>query len=295
MSNDRIRAGLIEMEKAGSKSTANMAPTTRLAAMSGLNVSIQSVRELRVKAKTLHTEIANLHTDLAKEDKAKTARIKREHDDLGWMPDEKGRGRIDHLGSAKRKQLRDAALAKMRKALRATVVEKAEALRVKIRELEETRGYLREAWSTPLVYLNRSTLLSPERATAQAVLNGAGAYQLNAAASEAIRSANPALAAAVCMATERLDKTQRGLMRYSREEIAASVGFNEYSDANTNLEAAKYDLASAELDGRELVGVKVRPEERMKLGTGRAEFEAQLGKPIAEIDFGKGSPNEYEK
>jgi hypothetical protein len=172
------------------------------------------------------------------------------------------------------------------------VADKAEALRVKIRELEVTRGYLREAWSTPLVYLNRSTLLSPERATAQAVLNGAGAYQLNAAAAEAIRSANPALAAAVCMATEHLDKTQRGLMRYSREEIAASVGFNQYSDANTNLEAAKYDLASAELDGRELVGVKVRPEERMKLGTGKAEFEAQLDKSIVKSDGGDGSTNE---
>ena len=96
-----------------------------------------------------------------------------------------------------------------------------------------------------MVYLNRSTLLSSERATAQAVLNGAGAYQLNAAAAEAIRSANPALAAAVCTATEHLDKKQTRLMRYSREEIAASVGFNEYSDANENLEAAKYELASA--------------------------------------------------
>ena len=137
--------------------------------------------------------------------------------------------------------------------------------------------------------------MSSERATAQAVLNGAGAYQLNAAAAEAIRSANPALAAAVCMATEHLNKEQTGLMRYSREEIAASVGFNEYSSANENLEAAKYELASAELDGRELVGVKVRPEERMKLGTMKSEIEAHLGKPIAEFDSGEGSTSENRK
>ncbi len=72
----------------------------------------------------------------------------------------------------------------MRKVVEATVAEKVEPLRVKVRELEAIRGYLREAWSTPLVYLNRSTLLSPERATAQTVLNGAGAYQLNLAAAE---------------------------------------------------------------------------------------------------------------
>ncbi len=76
--------------------------------MAGLDVSIQSVRELRVKAKSFHDEIAKLHTDLAKENQAKTERIVREHDELGWMPDEKGRGRIDHLGSAKRMQFRDA-------------------------------------------------------------------------------------------------------------------------------------------------------------------------------------------
>ena len=210
MSNERIRRGLREMEETGSRSTANMASTGRLAAMAGLDVSISSVRELRVKAKNLRNEIAKLHTDLAKEDAAKTARITREHDELGWMADEKGRGRIDHLGATKRMQLRDAALAKMRKALRATVTEKAEQLRVKVRELEDTLTYLREAWSTPLVYLNRSTLLSPERATAQGILNGAGAYQLNAAAAEAIRSGNRALAAAVCTATEHLNKEQTG-------------------------------------------------------------------------------------
>ena len=33
--------------------------------------------------------------------------------------------------------------------LHLTVAKKAETLRVKVRELEETLGYLREAWSTP--------------------------------------------------------------------------------------------------------------------------------------------------
>jgi len=280
MSNARIRRGLEEMRATGSRSTANMASTGRLAAMAGLDVSLVSVKELRLKAKNLRADISKLRSDLAKEDEAKTARIVREHGELGWMPDDKGRGRIDHLGSTKRMQLRDAALRKMRKTLRTNVAEKAEMLRRKVRELEDTRTYLREAWSSPLVYLNRATLLDGERATAQTVLNGAGAYTLNLAAAEAIRTGNRGLAAAVCAATEHLNKSQRELMKYSREEIAASVGFQEFFDASEALEMARYELASAELDGRELVGVRVSPEERMAVGRIKEEWVGSLDKPI---------------
>lgn len=287
MSNDRIRRGLREMEKTGSHSTANMSSSPRLAAMVGLDVSVQAVKEHRRAAKNLKNEIMKLHFDLGVEDAAKAARITREHDELGWMPDEKGRGRIDHLGSTKRMQLRDAALAKMRKTLRASVEAKAEPLRVKVRELEAIRGYLREAWSSPLVYLNRSTLLSQERATAQSVLAGAGAYTLNLAAAEAIRKGNLALAMAVCAATENLNKEQSGLMRYSREEIAASVGFKDFFDAFENLEMTGVELAEAELDGRELVGVKVRPEERMTIGNRKAEVAKSLGKTPEELNTGE--------
>ncbi len=281
---DRIRRGLQEMEETGAISTAAMSKSPRLAAMVGLDVSLQAVQEYRRKAKNLRAEIASLHRTLAKEIEARTARITREHDELGWMPDEKGRGRIDHLGSTKRIQLRDAALSKMRKVVQATVAEKVEPLRVKVRELEATRGYLREAWSSPLVYLNRMTLLSQDRATAHAVLAGAGAYTLNLAAAEAIRKGNPALAMAVCAATEHLNKEQASLMRYTREEIAASVGFKDFFDATEALEMTGLELATAELDGRELVGVTVRPEERMSLGNRKAEVARSLGKTPEEME-----------
>ena len=58
------------LEETGSHSTANMASTGRLAAMAGLDVSLQSVKAHRLKAKNLNSEIANLHTRLAKEDAA---------------------------------------------------------------------------------------------------------------------------------------------------------------------------------------------------------------------------------
>ena len=145
-------------------------------------------------------------------------------------------------------------------------------------------GYLREAWSTPLVYLNRMTLLSQDRATAQAVLSGAGAYTLNLAAAEAIRKGNLPLAMAVCAATENLNKEQSGLMRYSREEIAASVGFKDFFDATEALEMTGLELATAELDGRELVGVTVRSEERMALGNRKIEVAKSLGKTVEALE-----------
>ncbi len=132
------------------------------------------------------------------------------------------------------------------------------------------------------------TLLSQDRATAQAVLAGAGAYTLNLAAAEAIRKGNLALAMAVCAATEHPNKEQSGLMRYSREEIAASVGFKDFFDATEALEMTGLELATAELDGRELVGVTVRPEERMALGNRKAEVARSLGKTPEELEGGTG-------
>ena len=157
-------------------------------------------------------------------------------------------------------------------------------MRVKVRELEAIRGYLREAWSSPLIFLNRSTLLSQDRATAAAVLAGAGAFTLNMAAAEAIRSGNRFLAMAVCSATETLNKEQASMMRYTREEISASVAFDEFHAAFEALEMAGIELATAELDGRELVGVKVRPEERMTLGNRKTEVAKSLGKTVEALE-----------
>ncbi len=89
---------------------------------------------------------------------------------------------------------------------------------------------------------------------------------------------------AVCAATENLNKEQSGLMRYSREEIAASVGFKDFFDATEALEMTGLELATAELDGRELVGVTVRPEERMALGNRKAEVARSLGKTVEELE-----------
>ena len=90
--------------------------------------------------------------------------------------------------------------------------------------------------------------------------------------------------------TEKPNKEQASLMRYSREEISASVGFKDFFDATENLEMAGVDLATAELDGRELVGVKVRSEERMALGRLKTEVEKRLGKTPVDDQGAGGRP-----
>ena len=77
------------------------------------------------------------------------------------------------------------------------------------------------------------------------------------------------------------------MMRYTREEISASVAFDEFHAAFEALEMAGIELATAELDGRELVGVKVRPEERMTLGNRKAEVAKSLGRTPEEMDTGE--------
>jgi hypothetical protein len=47
------------------------------------------------------------------------------------------------------------------------------------------------------------------------------------------------------------------------------------------------ELAEAELDGRELVGVKVRPEQRMALGRLKEQTAKNLGKTPEETDRGE--------
>ena len=57
------------------------------------------------------------------------------------------------------------------------------------------------------------------------------------------------------------------------------------------LEMTGLELAEAELDGRELVGVTVRSEERTGLGLRKAEVAKSLGKTVEEME---GKTNESE-
>ena len=261
----RIAAGLRQMEESGSDSTAKPSPTIRLAAMAGLDVTLPAVKMHRYKAKTIHDQITKIHTDLAEKTKVETAKIVDAHKDLGKFPHESGLGQHDDLGATKRLQYQNRALANMEKKLRAGVAEKIEPLRVTLRGLGETLELMREAWHSPLTYIYRTTLNSEERLRAHGILSDAGSYQLNMAADEATRTGSRGLAAAVCARSEKLSEEQKKSIRFTREGLSSSVAYDDFYAATEAIEMAGLDLAAAELNGRELVNVTVRPEERMAL------------------------------
>ena len=283
---DRIKAGLRHMEESGSDSTAHMSPSVRLASLAGLDVTLPAVRAHRFKAKTIHSQITKLHTDLAKKIEAEAVEVVRTYKDLGKFPHESGLGQGDDLGATKRRQYQDRALDHMKKARRAEVAEKAEPLRGQIREMKATLDLMREAWFTPLTFLYRTTLNSEERLRAHGILADAGAFQLNMAADEATRTGSRGLAAAVCARSEKLSEEQKKSIRFTREELSSSVVFDLFHQATEAIEMAGLDLAEAELNGRELVNVTVRPEERMALGRRKTEIAKSLGKPVEELDDG---------
>ena len=136
--------------------------------------------------------------------------------------------------------------------------------------------------------LHRTTLLDKDRATAQTILAGAGVHALNSAAEEAVRTGNRGLAAAVTSALDHLPRGQRQLLRFSREEVAASVVREEFVAAEEQLTMSRYLLHMVEDLAHEVVTGKVDPDRKVRTGTLKMELAAKLGKTEAELDGDEG-------
>ena len=154
--------------------------------------------------------------------------------------------------------------------------------------LRETLATLEEAYATPLKLLHRTTLLDKDRATAQTILIGAGVHALNTAAEEAVRSGSKALAGAVTSALDHLPKEQRPLLRFSREEVAASVVYEEFSAAMEQLTMSRYLLHMVEDLSHEVITGKIDPDRKVRTGTVKMELAAKLGKTVEELDGDEG-------
>lgn len=282
---DKLRRGLTELQDSGTGSTLDLNPASKLAAIAGLDSSIKALKEFHIKAKRVNSAITKTHLDLGVKQAAEVERITFEHKDLGKYRDEKGRGMMDPLGATTRMKLRNDAVNRMKKLLRKDVAEFVEPLRVEVSDLEAVLKFHRQSWSTPLTYLYRSTAKSSDRATAQAVLANVGAFQLNDAATEAIQTGDMALAAAICTITETLREGQVDLLNFSRETLAATVSYKEYHVAHEAIELAGLELGQADLDARDLAGIKVTRERRMNFGNHKATVLADLGiKPESDSD-----------
>lgn len=288
MANERIRKGIDELKASGASSTADVSPAGALAAIAGTPTALIDLKENRAAAKTIRDAMIHVRKHVTSEIKAKGARISREHDELGCVPNENGVGRFDDMGPTKRRQYRDRALNKMERTVRGGVDEKVTEARVNAKALRETLATLEEAYASPLKLLHRTTLLDKDRATAQTILAGAGVHALNSAAEEAVRTGNRALAAAVTSALDHLPRGQRQLLRFSREEVAASVVREEFVAAEEQLTMSRYLLHMVEDLAHEVVTGKVDPDRKVRTGTLKMELAAKLGKTEAELDGDEG-------
>ena len=172
----------------------------------------------------------------------------------------------------------------MRKAVLSKSSEEIANLRQAIPEHREKLKLLREAWASPLAVLNRTTLKSQERATVTANLFGAGPYSIDLAAAEAIRTGDGALGMAVCAAMDGLNKEQRSLLRYSRNEVAASLTSKDFSEAYESLEISRYYLDASDLAANEIAGDPVSPNDRIRVGLVKENLAADFGKSVEELD-----------
>jgi len=284
MSNDLIRKGIDALQAAGVRSTADVTPAGKLAAMSGLDVSPHNLKTFRSSAKSLRDGLVRARESLEKEIKAKTARIEKEYSELGWIEGDRPGTRIDQLGADRRRSMKNKAIAQMTRTVRGTMNEKvAEAHRV-LKEHKDKLPFFEEAYHSPLLLLNRSTLLSNDRDTAQGILNGAGVHTINTAAAEAVRTNNRALAAAVTSAIDGLPKEQRQLLKFSREEIAASVVADEFLAAYEQLVMSKYLLTMSCDLVAEVEAGKVDHDQKIRTGLIKRDLAAQLGKTEESLD-----------
>ncbi len=94
------------------------------------------------------------------------------------------------------------------------------------------------------------------------------------------------------MAIDHLPKEQRSLLKFSREEIAASVIFDEFSAASEQLVMTEYLLEMSKDLTDEIDHGSIDPDRKIRTGTIKRELAAKLGKTEAEIDDEGNTENE---
>ena len=286
MAEATIKRGVDALLAYGAKSTADMNSSGKLAAMAGLSTTISTICDLQVEAKQVRDRLVFIHKDVFSEIEKRTEQIKKNHNAMGYIARENGPGRIDTMGSEKRVELQQAAIHRMRKEVLGTPNEEVEELRGKIAGHRAMWQMLKEAWASPLVVLNRTTFKSEGRATAAQNLVGAGAYAVDLAAAEAIRTGDAGLGAAVCVAIDHLSKSEQNSLRYSKNEIASSLTHKDFTAAHEALQMSKYFLDAADLSTDEITGEPVTPEDRIRVGMVKRTVAEDIGKPEDQLDIG---------
>ena len=85
-------------------------------------------------------------------------------------------------------------------------------------------------------------------------------------------------------AIDHLPKEQRQLLNFSREEVAASVVFEEFSAATEQLVMTKYLLEMSKDLTHEIEKGSIDPGRKIRTGTIKKDLAARLGKPEETLD-----------
>jgi len=284
MTISKIRRGLDAMQKTGSYSTAQRSTASRIANLTGTKTSIQDLKIHRHEVKQIRDELTRVKTDLQNRITARTKGIELDYKNIGFGETDKG-GRFDNLGKQRRQSMRNTAITSMRNSVIRESSPKAVEKNKHLVKLRQKLSILQDAYSSPLKVLNRETLLSNDRLIAQGILKGAGVNTINAAATEAMMTGNKSLAAAVTSILDDVPKSQKNLLKYSRNEIATAVVFEDFNTASEQLIMTEYLLMNSEDLVHEIVtGKSTNSERKIRTATIKQELASRLGRLPEELD-----------
>ena len=122
------------------------------------------------------------------------------------------------------------------------------------------------------------TLGSEKRSIYSRNLEFSGPAELNQAMSEAVRTSDKELAAACCVRIDSMGKEPRKLLKFSKSDLAEILAGDEWSKAIEAIGLADFAIAQSELADKEIRGIKVSPDEKIRVGQRLLELEAQTGK-----------------
>ena len=244
------------------------AAPANITALSEIHTKVTKARDRLQKIRTVTVEAVREHRE----------KVTSEYADFGMTANDSGQGRIDTLGVTRRKKMIEASVSTFQKEANAATAEERTKMLAEMREAKATLNLVRDVWASPVGVLMRDTLGSEKRSIYSRNLEFSGPAELNQAMSEAVRTSDKELAAACCVRIDSMGKEPRKLLKFSKSDVAEILAGDEWSKAIEAIGLADFAIAQSELADKEIRGIKVSPDEKIRVGQRLLELEAQTGK-----------------
>ena len=244
------------------------AAPANITALSEIHTKVTKARDRLQKIRTVTVEAVREHRE----------KVTSEYADFGMTANDSGQGRIDTLGVTRRKKMIEASVSTFQKEAKAATAGERTKLHSEMREAKATLSLVRDVWTSPVGVLMCSTLGSEKRSVYSRNLESAGPAELNQAMSEAVRTGDKELAAACCVRIDSMGKDSRKLLKFSKSDIAEILIGEEWNTAQEAIGVADFAISQSELADKEIRGIKVSPDEKIRVGQRLVELEAQTGK-----------------